>query len=202
MKKIKCSGCNKKVNKDFNYCPYCGKSFKENKQDKDYGFLGKSDIIRNQNPYNNDVRLPFGLNKMMSSLIKQLEKELSGINPQDLKGGLNFKIHTSNIPNIQKPNKKSEDKKQKLSEDEISRRSKLPKEEALSRIKRLSDKIIYEIETPGIKDKSQISINNLEKGIEFKAYTKKICYTKTIPLKLKIDNFKILKDKVLIEFKS
>lgn len=202
MKKNTCNGCNRKIDSKFNYCPYCGNSIKETKTKEDYGFLGKDDFV-NKDSFSDETKLPFGLNKMVNSLMKQLEKELNLMNTQDLGGGFNVRIQTGNFPNINKVNQKKEVKKEEIiPEEEINRRQNLPKEEALSRIKRLSDKIIYEIETPGIKDKSQISIKNLEKGIEFKAYTKKICYTKNIPLKLKIDNYKILKDKVLLEFKS
>ncbi|MFA5485201.1 MAG: hypothetical protein WC260_03075 [Candidatus Pacearchaeota archaeon] len=202
MKKNICKGCNRKIDSKFSYCPYCGSSIKEIKTKENYGFLGKDDFVRS-NLFPDEAKLPFGLNKMVNSLMKQLEKELNLMNAQNVGNGFNVRVQTSNFPNIIKLDQKKEIKKEEtISEEEFNRRQNLPKEEALSRIKRLSDKIIYEIETPGIQNKSQILIKNLEKGIEFKAYTKKICYTKIIPLKLKVDNYKIIKDKVLLEFKS
>lgn len=202
MRKNICKGCNRKVDSKFNYCPYCGNSIKEMKAKENYGFLGKDDFV-NKDSFSNEIKLPLGLNKMVNSLMKQLEKELNLADAQNIGSGFNVRIQTSNLPNINKVTQKKEIRKEeRISDEEFNRRQSLPKKEALSKIKRLSDKIIYEIETPGIKDRSQISIKNLEKGIEFKAYTKKICYTKNIPLKLKVDNYNVIKDKVLLEFKS
>ena len=86
-----------------------------------------------------------------------------------------------------------------ISKKEQERRSALPIVEAESRLKRIGDEIIFEITVPGIKSKEEISITQLEKGIEIKVYTKDLCYTKTIPLEPEKINLKIQKDKVIVE---
>ena len=45
MFKKKCSNCNKKIEKSYDFCPYCGKNFKSKYDDEDFGFLGKNDFM-------------------------------------------------------------------------------------------------------------------------------------------------------------
>ncbi len=70
MFKKKCSACAKKVEKKFNYCPYCGVSFKAGNDSKDFGMLGRDDSERR---VQQDLGLPLGLNGIVNSLVKQLE---------------------------------------------------------------------------------------------------------------------------------
>ncbi|MGK0209530.1 MAG: hypothetical protein ACI83O_000807, partial [Patescibacteria group bacterium] len=178
----KCTGCAEKVERKHNYCPWCGHSMKAHSEEKDFGLLGRSD--NNQSPQPAQPQLPFGLNKMVNSLMKQIEKELSGPNAQGVQGmpkGFNIKIQTgmpqnmqSQSQNQQKPQPKMETFQ--ITQEEADRRYALPKEEAQSKVKRIADKIIYEIQTPGIKFKKDVAINKLEEGFEVKAYAKDKCY--------------------------
>ena len=71
MLKKKCTACGKKTERKYNYCPYCGDSFKVSKDKEDYGFLGKNDLINENNmsmPQNSLV------DKMFSSAMKMAEK--------------------------------------------------------------------------------------------------------------------------------
>ena len=45
MFKKKCSKCNSKVGKNYDFCPYCGNNFKTNNLKENYGFLGKNDNL-------------------------------------------------------------------------------------------------------------------------------------------------------------
>jgi len=141
----------------------------------------------------------------MGGLIKQIERELSSSNNENgIPRGFNIKIQTGN-PNQQGIMTQTPEKKmpiQNISEEETSRRQTLPKQEAESKVKRLSDKIIYEINVPGIKNKEDIIITKLEQGFEIKAYTKDYCYIKTIPLQIEIIGFTIKDNKLIVELKS
>ena len=208
MLKRKCPGCAEKIEKKFHFCPWCGQSIKNHKEKEDFGLLGRTDSIQNMNSSSeNQSNLPFGLDKIMGGLIKQLEKELSGIDNQNkIPKGFNIRIQTG-FPNQNQINKQQDILKETiknpvLTEKESTRRQKLPRQEAKSKVKRLSDKIIYEINAPGIKNKEDIIITKLEQGFEIKAYSKDTCYTKTIPLQIEILGYTIEDNKLIVELKN
>ena len=45
MFKKRCSKCERKIEKGFDYCPHCGKNLKSKYDDEDFGMLGKDDLI-------------------------------------------------------------------------------------------------------------------------------------------------------------
>jgi len=211
MLKRKCPGCAKKIEKKYNFCPWCGQSIKGHREEEDFGLLGRTDSVNNMNQVpKNQPQLPFGLEKIMGGLIKQLEQELSGMDKQNgMPKGFNIRIQTGN-PN-QNPNQNQINTNQHpqemtpqpvITEKESTRRQTLPKQEAESKVKRLSDKIIYEINTPGVKNKEDIIITKLEQGFEIKVYTKDTCYTKTIPLQIEIIGYTIKDNKLIVELKN
>jgi HSP20 family molecular chaperone IbpA len=206
MLKKKCSGCANKIDRKFNFCPWCGYSIKGGKEESDFGLLGRDDIIGNINLNNpSQADLPFGLGKMVNSLVKQLEKELANIenDNQNLPKGFSVRIQ-SGMPMqriMEQPKQKVKINKI-VSEEEQIRRQRLPKKEAESRVKRLSDKIIYEVNAPGIKNKDDIVITKLEDGFEIKIYTDNACYTKKVPLNVEVENYFLKKDTVVIELKE
>lgn len=204
----KCPDCGKKIEKKFRFCPFCGSAFKSKKDAENYGMLGRDDFVGAEQPV--QPKLPFGLNKIMGSLVKQLNKELSGMGQDDMKAegmprGFQIKVSTGN-PQIQKIKKQDNEKPQKhvirISEQEAKRRGKLKRAEAKSTIKRLGDVIIYEISTPGVSSQDQVVISKLEDSLEVKAYSKDKCYYKTIPLKVEILRWGVAEDKVVVELKG
>jgi HSP20 family molecular chaperone IbpA len=193
MFKRKCPNCAKKIEKKFNFCPYCGLSFKRQKEEEDFGMLGKDDFFSEAKAFSQEISMPLGMNKIMNSLIKQLNREMGG--------GLNgFKIQIS----TGKPKIKEEQPRfnHLLSEEEIERRKGLPKIEAESNVRRMSESIIYEISVPGVKSKDDISINNLETGIEIRAYSRDFCYIKTIPLKVEVLGYRVKSGMLFLELKG
>jgi predicted RNA-binding Zn-ribbon protein involved in translation (DUF1610 family) len=210
MVRNKCPSCAKKIEKKFSYCPYCGESFKQRSEKENYGFLGREDTTDIPKE-NQEIRLPFGLNKMVESLAKQLERQITNMDFEQnqnmpLPKGFKIKISTGQQPQIiQEQTNKKETKKEleeHITETEQKRRNKLPKKEAESKIKRLADKIIYEIQTPGIQKEKDVTIIELATGIEIKAYTKNTCYTKYIPIKTEITNYYIEGKKLIVECKT
>jgi len=211
MLKRKCPDCAKKIDRSFRYCPWCGTSIKSYKDSEDFGILGKNDHVderkmqQEQNPFS-AMGLPMGLDKMMGPLMKQLERELSNLEKENGQMPKNIKI-TFGAPGMALPTptqKRTQQniKLEKVSEEETKRRQGLEKKEAESKVKRLSDKIIYEIDTPGIKNRKDVSITQLAEGIEIKAYTEDTCYTKTIPLQIEISNYTVQEGKVIVEMKN
>ena len=212
--KKKCSKCKSKINKDFDFCPYCGNRFDSN---EDWGMLGKNDFTQqNQDPFQNI----FGggmLNKMLGSAMKMLEKEMQKEmnKPQEQsRPNSNFelyingkKINPKNIQVTRQPMNQSKRQIQKhptmpqteFSEANLKKLAKLPRKEPTTDIKRLADKIIYEIKVPGVKSVNDVSIVQLENSIEVKAISKTKVYSKLIPVSLPIINYKLEKNILVLE---
>lgn len=183
----RCSTCNRKVKKSFSFCPHCGHSLEGQNNQTDYGMIGKNDFI---NPFGEELKLPFGMGKIVNSLVKQLERQMSEMNMDGQEGmPRSFRINvTTGIPRPNKTNQVlhpsiiSTDKVEAVSGKERARRSKLQRIDAESRMKRLADKIIYEIDVPGVKSGKDVNVIELASGIEVKAFSKDKCYVKFIPI--------------------
>ena len=206
MWKQKCPGCGEKINKKFNYCPYCRHSFKKQKEEDNFGMLGLDDFVSDMDAgLGNEIKLPLGLNKLMNSLMKQLEKELGGIEKEGrMPRGFSIQI-SSGKPRMRQINSQVDEEKIKIgkvSSEEIKRRSELPRVEAGSTIRRIGDTIVYELSTPGVDNKKDVIITKLEKSLEVKAYSKSKCYYKVIPLKVEILRWGVRDEKVVLELRG
>ena len=71
MFKNKCPKCHKKVDKKYEYCPFCG--FNLGKRD-DYGLLGRNDF----DEFSPEVGNPF-IEKIFESAFKILEKQMKSL---------------------------------------------------------------------------------------------------------------------------
>lgn len=92
--------------------------------------------------------------------------------------------------------------KNKISEEKAEKFSKFPKKEPQSKVRRLSGKIIYELEVPGVKNISDVLINQLENSIEIKALGKDKVYSKTLNLNLPILRYKLDKGSLVLELQG
>ncbi|NMB67043.1 hypothetical protein GYA25_03215 [Candidatus Woesearchaeota archaeon] len=104
FKKIICNNCKNKVSDKYSFCPYCGnplsKNFKSNKKsnkNKDYGMLGENDS--DTNFIEGEIILPKGIEKMMNSLLKNLNLEINEVLDQEDMNNMNKnnKINSSNF---------------------------------------------------------------------------------------------------------
>jgi HSP20 family molecular chaperone IbpA len=212
FKKIECKRCKKKIHSQYEFCPYCGISLNENFK-KDWGMLGKSDEMDNAFGISNSMFGGDMFGKMLSGAMRMLQKEMQ----KEIKNN-NFKPRTNlrlmingkevNLNNIQNQNKfksvKKEIKNIKLpsmfSQENMKKFSSLPREEPLTNIRRLSDKMIYEINLAGVKSINDITIIKLENSIEIKAIAKDKSYFKLISISLPIMNYNFSKGKLVLEF--
>jgi len=92
-------------------------------------------------------------------------------------------------------------KLKRLTRTQKEKLAKLPREEPHTSVRRLTDKIIYEIEMPGVKNEKDIIINKLQNSIEIKAFTKDKAFFKLIPINLPIKNHRLEKGKLILELK-
>ena len=203
MFKKKCPACARKIKKDFVYCPYCGVSFRARDEQANFGMLGRND---SNDRIVEELKLPFGMNKIMNSLVKQLESQLGGMDLGDGDGmPKGVKIRIARGPQMNQVVREMPEKKvnvPNISNEENERRAGLKKVEVESRIKRLGNTIIYEIEAPGVKRKEDVVLTELASGLEIKAYSKDRCYVKFIPLKVEVIAYSVEKEKVVIELKA
>ncbi len=204
MLKKKCSSCAKKVERKFSYCPHCGASFKAVQENEDFGMIGREDSGEN---IVEEIKLPFGIEKIMNSLIKQLGKQMESAdfgNIQGMPKGIKIRVARGPLPMGQIAQQQPEARRQApiISAQEEERRVHLPKVECKSKVKRIADTIIYEIEAPGVSSKQDVVITELASGIEIKVYSKDKCYVKFIPLKVEVLDYRVKKDNVVIELKG
>jgi len=88
-----------------------------------------------------------------------------------------------------------------LSEKEMEKLAKLPREEPETKVRRLTDKIIYEIHLPSVKSLKNITVNKLENSIEIKAISKDRAYFKLIPIALPLIRYYLKKESLFLELK-
>jgi hypothetical protein len=88
-----------------------------------------------------------------------------------------------------------------LNEREMEKLAKLPREEPETKVRRLTDKIIYEIHLPGVKSLKNITVNKLENSIEIKAISKDRAYFKLIPIALPLIRYYLKKESLFLELK-
>jgi HSP20 family molecular chaperone IbpA len=221
FKKRKCQNCGRKIEENYSFCPYCGSAMGKDSEDKDdWGMLGKDDFT----PFMDGIKLPMGFNSIFNSLMKNLSKEFDeqlsknyfgeeGKTPKKTKKeGLSISISTfgngppkikvSPMGNSQKIQPEKEIEKIKpdtFTKEKIKKFSELKREEPKTNIRRLSNKVIYEIEMPGVKSIEDISIIKLENSIEIKAVSKSKAYAKVIPINLPITNYNLSEGKLILE---
>lgn len=202
-KKNKCVNCGKKIKGNYNFCPHCGFPIKIN--EKDWGILGKKEI-KQQDPIKSEIFSGFGsgiLNKMIGNAMKLLEKEMqrtSQNNPFP-NSKLRIMINGKEIKPIQQnPQEKNEKFLPiEFSKENLEKWSKLEKKEPSSKLKRLDNKIQYELYVPGVKSIKDISIVKLENSFEIKAIAKNLAYTKIVPINLPLRKYTLIKEKLTLE---
>ena len=207
----KCYKCNKRISSYHNFCPNCGSKLGNTNNDKsDYGMLGKDDIIeKTPLPKSQNFFMEKFLDSAMKeipSMIKMIEKQIENSmedfdkieekkrkenNSLSIKFFVNGRrvqpINNNNIKvkKLQKYNYTNH----QFSEEQLKKISKLERKEPKSKIRRLAGKIIYELEIPGVKDKKDIQIDQLENSIEVKAISKNRFYTKNLNVNFPIIDY-------------
>lgn len=204
-RKIICPNCGKKVDKKYDFCPYCGAPLNKEKRGN-WGMLGKRDVEEESyNKFPENLLSGIGggiLNKMLGSAMKMLEKEMR----KEMSRGPDTNIHLMINGKEIKPQQVKQIKKQapnlNFSKEILKKFSKLPKKEPKTNIRRLSDKIIYEIKVPGVKTFKDLSITKLEKGIKIDAVAKDKAYSKVISVNLPIVNYELSRGTLVLELEA
>jgi hypothetical protein len=213
-KKTKCPNCNSKVKQGFSFCPHCGADVTDpEKERKDFGLLGKEDSY--EEPIQDPFSMP-GLNFMakmaapiVNKLMKEMEKEFQKSSSKNtdpevtrFPNGIRISVGYPGMPQ-QKSKKNSKPKnpaKKTITPEQMQKMSKLPRTQAKSSVKRLNNKVVYELTTPGVDSVDDIFLSKLESGYEIKAIGNKKVYVNSLPVELPLKSLSIVKDKLLVEF--
>jgi hypothetical protein len=226
-----CQRCGRKTNKSNSFCPSCGAPLKRGQRREEFGMLGENDAMNEFEGLSNSMfgDMGFGgsfMNKMLSNTMRMLEKEMQ---KEMQNGGKSAQNQNNNLPKTkvrlmingkeidlgngngigmtENPNKKEKQKPvavkfKRFSDEQIKKFSKLPKKEPKTDLRRISDKITYEIEIPGVESVEDISITPLENSIEIKALSKEKAYSKSIPINLPIVGYNLADGLFVLEFRG
>lgn len=221
-KKIKCK-CGKKIRKDYLFCPWCGSDLKSQVRHKE-------EFEKQVKPL--AETLPFPIKAMFNNLAdelerglrdfdKELERELERAQKEqekvekELGNNPSINISIRKISNgqpviqVQQIGKAPEKeiklptaREKILTKDEEDKYSKLPRKEPATKVRRFSDKVLYELLMPGVKDQKDLIINKLQDSIEIKAFAENMVYSKIIPVSLPVKSYKFEKGKLILELKA
>jgi len=172
------------------------------KESKEFGMLGRNDNVDNelaQNKFTNNLGITDKfLGSLMNSLMKNLEVQMRDLNNAESKNIPNgIKIRIGNDPQKQKINRLA---KRVLSEKQLEKMSSFPRAEAKTNVKRLSDKVIYELKAPGVLSPEDVFVSKLESGYEIKAIGKNKIYVNSFPINLPLKGFSLNDKGLIIEF--
>ena len=210
--KIKCQRCKEKISEKFDFCPHCGLPI--NSSEEDWGLLGKNDKMSND-PFKNTMLQGFSgtmLNKMLTGAMKMLEKEMQKEikNPnQEAPMRSNFELYINgkriSPKNVKITRRGANEKPVKstfsnqFSANNIKKFADLPKHEPAANVRRFSNKVVYELDIPGVLSLEDIAVSKLENSIEIKAISKDKAYKKLIPIDLPLRAYKLDKGKLVLE---
>ena len=214
-----CKRCGERISDKYLYCPHCGNLNGKGPSKKDMGMLGDEDFINDFEEFGNSIFGGTGgriIGKVVESFMKTIEKEIERETKRKHTGEkapkTNFQLFINGKKIDELGAEDGEIEKQNKHEREIpssglprnilKKFSTLPKNEPKTNVRRLSDKVIYEINIPGVKSLKDVSIVKLENNIEIKAVTKDKAYNKLIPINFPITNYNFSRGKLIIELDS
>jgi len=215
----KCEGCGGKSEDKFSFCPHCGNNFVDSRKEReDFGLLGKNDMEDYEGDGGFQVK-GFGmmdrlmgsmLNSMMKNLDKQfehqfkdLDRDLDRADVRTFPNGVSIKISgpfDASGRLVKRPVKKKKVMKREVNENQLKRISSLPRSEAKASVKRLGDRVVYELSTPGLDSVEDVFISKLENGYEIKAIAEKKVYVNSVPINLPLSKYSVSKNKLFVEF--
>ena len=199
--KIKCLRCKSKIKDSYDFCPHCGLDLSNPEKDaRDFGALGKNEFMGGAPMTGGLGGLGITdkmINSIFNSLMKNLNKQMGDFDPevQNLPNGIRINFGAP----IQKQQPKKAARKG-VTEDQVRRMSGLPRVEAKTQIRRLSDKVVYELKALGVESVEDIFVSKLENGYEVKAIGKKKVYVNSLPIELPLKGYSVSKNGLNIEF--
>ena len=213
MFKKKCPQCKNKIEKTYDFCPFCGKNLKSKYDNEDFGFLGKNDFIEDEKTFG--IGSGF-MDKMINKAMKMIEKQMREMpnefnqNPNQNQTNPRSNMHVQFFVNGKKvfPQKAKIQSNQpikitnQISKQKAEKFAKLPRKEPKTTMKRLAGKLVYELAMPGVEDVEDVLINQLESSIEIKALSKNKVYSKTLNVNLPVIGYELDKGNLILELQA
>ncbi|HLA23217.1 MAG TPA: hypothetical protein VJZ93_01640 [Candidatus Nanoarchaeia archaeon] len=203
--KKECDECGEKIEKKYNFCPFCGNFTGKKQKKKDYGMIGENDFLNEFEQFSNSVLGGPGgkmIGKMLESAMKMLEKEMRK-NSTNSKFDYEFSVNGDRV-NLDYGNLREKEQKRyvpysELPNGTLKNFSTLSRKEPKTNVKRFSNKLIYEVFMPGVNSEKNVAITKLESNIEVKAVSSKNSYKKILPVNFPITNYNLNKGKLILE---
>lgn len=211
-----CKRCGEKLNKEFSFCPYCGFGGEKKNDFWNDGFIDEMDFEKMFSKFP-IANLMQEIERQFGEIDRTIKKEK--IEKRPVESGISISISSSNFGKPVIKVKKIGDGQNipiqiravpaqainvpvtKIDDREVERMSKLPRKEAGTKVRRLTDKIVYEIDLPGVDSLKNVSIHKLENSIEIKAFSKDNVYFKLLPVNLPILKYGLKDNKLVLELK-
>ena len=199
-----CPECKSVISNKFSFCPYCGEGLIDEEQyAQDFGILGKNDLEDEEiieNAFVNSMGITDKIiGTLMNSLMKNLEMQFKEANNAEMKNppnGIRIRIGPSQ-PNADHGNMQMN---RPLTDKQLEKMSNLPRVEAKSQVRRLSDKVVYELNTLGVESLNDVFVSKLETGYEIKAIGKNKVYVNNFPANLPLKKFALRDKGLTVEF--
>ncbi len=213
-KQKKCENCGSKSDGNSSFCPRCGNSFIDTRKEReDFGLLGRNDSDDEE-----EMSIQgFGvMDKLVSSMFNSLMKnfnkqfknqfeelaDLDDIQVRASPDGRRIEIFgLLTGPNAKRRRAQPvKTEKRQIAEEQLKRMTSLPRATAKTSVKRLGDRIVYELATPGVTSPQDVFVCKLESGYEIKAIGDKKVYVNSVPINLPLKKYSILNNKLMVEF--
>lgn len=198
-----CPHCDNRIKESFDFCPRCGKSLKTPEQQlDDFGFLGKDDeLVGTSGGAGAGMGVTDKLvSSILNSLMKSLDKQMKQVSPdaevRQFPNGVTIRV---GMPQA-KPSKDKPAKPQKITSEQLDRMSGLPRVEAPSSMKRIGDKVVYELKAAGVNSLNDVFVSKLAEGYEIKAIGTKKVYVNSLPVELPLQGYSLHDKGLTIEF--
>ena len=208
----KCKRCEGKLKEDYSFCPFCGLDLRNPEADmRDFGMLGKNDSVFGA-PLLGGGGMGISdsaFGAIFNNVMKMMEKQLRNVDFEKadlgdsmpeitrLPNGVQIKIG----PHMHmKPQQKKEPQPRVISEEQRSRMTKLPRGEAKADVRRFSDKVVYELTTPGVENVQDVFVSKVESGYEVKAVGKNKVYVNSLQVNLPLKKYSVGDKKLVLEF--
>lgn len=197
-KKQPCPKCRSNVKTDFDFCPHCGCNLRDSQKDlEEFGLLGKNEF--SNAPLVGGGGAGFGFSdKLFTSIFNQLMKSLeTQMRTQDMSAnatpnGIQVKIGVpQRVPKV---------RARKLTEEQVKRMAGAPRIEAKSDIRRLSDRVVYDLKAPGIGSLEDVFVSKVESGYEIKAIGKNKVYVNSLQVDLPLKGYTLHEKGLTLEF--
>jgi hypothetical protein len=209
----KCEACGSRSEAKFSFCPYCGNDFVDGKKEReDFGLLGRDDSLDSgEEQLGNLGFMDKIMSSMINSMMKNLDKQFKGLDGgfgldenaevRAFPNGVRIKISGPMVQNnTNRPKRAVQAQRREVTGGQLKRMNDLPRAIAKTSVRRLGNRVLYELATPGVVSVEDVFVSKLESGYEIKAIGEKKIYVNSVPINLPLKKYSILKNKLQMEF--